>query len=132
MRTCGLRLTATFVLVVPLAVFVKPRNRRRAVPRRSRYPWHPHRPFSWRRMQPRRPPFPLTPPRPKQPSSSRKSMATNMPRPRPQREKQALAKKLLGKANESKDDPAGQFVLVETCQGHRYAGKRWADGVSGD
>lgn len=28
-------------------------------------------------------------------------------------EKQALAKKLLGKANESKDDPASQFVLLK-------------------
>jgi hypothetical protein len=31
-------------------------------------------------------------------------------------EKQALAKKLIGKANETKDDPAGQFVLLRLAK----------------
>ena len=40
-------------------------------------------------------------------------------------EKQALAKKLLGKANESKDDPANQFVLLRLA---RDIGTQAADG----
>ena len=47
-------------------------------------------------------------------------------------DKQALAQKLLAKANESKKDPPSQFVVLRLARGHRFAGRRWADGVSGD